>query len=125
MDKQNYTRNTTYLTLLAIGIGFLGYTEHYALWLFYLPVVLLPRFVPFGPHSLLVMASITATTFVFGIVNGHTFTAVRAYLQEEETELPVFSLYLSLISVYHYFEFQLVNNFHYSTLTWQSTCLLI
>lgn len=36
-------------------------------------------------------------------------------------EPPIFTLYLSLMTIYHYFEFQLINNFHHETLAWQCT----
>ena len=76
----NFSRQTTYLTLTAAAIGFAGYTQHFAFWLLYIIVLIIPQFHQFGIHSWIAMGKLTLTTFVFGIVNGYSYTSVKEYL---------------------------------------------
>ena len=76
----NLSRKTTYLTLAAAVIGFVGYTQHFTFWLLYILVLIIPQFYQFGNHSWIAMGKLTLTTFIFGIVNGYSYTSVKEYL---------------------------------------------
>ena len=117
MEKETYSKQITYITLIAFSIGFIGFVQHYSIWILMLAVFIVPKYYHFSSHSWLNIASLTATTFVFGIINGYSYFSIRDfYLSEEKNIVPTLGIYLSLLTIYHYFEFQMVNNFHHHQL---------
>ena len=125
MDKEAYSRQTTYITLISFAIGFIGYVFNYFFWILMAIVFIVPKYYHFSSHSWIKIGSMTATTFVFGIINGYSYFSIRDfYLSEDKSVVPTLAIYLSLVTVYHYFEFQMVNNFHYHELEWKSKLII-
>lgn len=65
------------------------------------------------------VAQFTLTTFVFGIINAFSLIDIFEFLTTDAVQaVPTTQIYLLMLAIYHYFEFQLINNFHHPTLNW-------
>lgn len=102
MDKQDSVSSITFLTLAAAAIGFLSFLLHPLIAILYGIVLFLPSQLSQLSHTPQRVAAFTFTTFIFGIINGHTFRSVCQYMAMPE-EPPIYSMYLSLMTIYHYF----------------------
>lgn len=105
MDNQQSSYHITLITLVSALIGFLSMVSNPLFSLLYLVVVIGPKFKEISSiHSWIKISSFTSTTFIFGLIDGFTYNSISAYFADNQNELiPVFSIYLSLLTVYHYF----------------------
>lgn len=105
MEKNTYINRITILTLASTLAGVLAVLSHYAFALAILPIVLLPRYAPIiGSQHWQVVAQITLTTFMFGIIDGVCLLDIIPFVQGGWGEpVPMMQVYLCLLTVYHYF----------------------
>ena len=108
------SKKITQLTLVSWAIGILTVMFSPYLGLLMLLVWPFPKFFPFTRfHEYDQIANFTRTTFVFGIINGFALSNIIEYFTTESNSAPLFSVYAIITTIYHYFEFQLVNNYHH------------
>lgn len=113
--------NSTHITFLTLASAFVGliavYCYPFALLL--VPILLAPKYIyASAVHSWTTVAPLTLTTFAFGIINAFCLIDILAFLTTDIQAVPTAQIYLIVLTIYHYFEFQLINNFHHPTLNW-------
>lgn len=108
MEKQQYAERVTRVTLLSHMIGFVAVMVNPLFGLIIIPVLAFPKFVPtfIASHEWVSLAKFNLTTFAFGLINGYTAVALNQYISSDSSQnipIPTFPIYLTLITIYHYF----------------------
>lgn len=122
--------NSTHVTILTLASAFVGLATiafSYSLALLLVPILLAPKYIyASSVHSWTMVAQFTLTTFIFGIIDAFCLIDIFAFLTSDNAQIaPTTQIYLLMLTVYHYFEFQLINCFHHPTLNWYCKHALI
>lgn len=79
MEKLSVASKTTFITLAAAVVGFIAHHYHFGYSFVMIPIIIVPKYYPVFGQTWKIVAQLTLTTFVFGLISSYGVTELSNY----------------------------------------------